>query len=66
MKKRNMKLKKYGNIENMEEGCNIWCIRKVMEMNTINGLQKQGCLMQKRQLKIIGQEFRVETYKKGR
>ena len=26
---------------------------------------KQGCLMQKGQLKTIGQEFQVEIYKKG-
>ena len=32
-------------------------------MNMINELQNQGCLMQKRQLKIIGQDIWVETYK---
>ena len=63
MKKRNMKSKKFRNIGNMEERCNIWYIGKVMEMNMINRLQKWGCLMQKRQLKTIGQEFQVKTYK---
>jgi len=60
-----MKSKKFKNIGNMEEGHNTWYIRKVMEMNMINRLQKWGCLMQKRRLKTIGQEFRVKTYKEG-
>ena len=34
-----------------------------MEMNMINRLQKWGCLMQKRQLKIIRRGFQVKTYK---
>jgi len=37
MKKRNIKLKKYGSIENEAEECNTWCIGKVMRMNMING-----------------------------
>jgi len=49
MKKRNMKLKKYGNIENKEDEPNISYTGRAMEMNTINGLQKQSCLMQKEQ-----------------
>ena len=36
-----------------------------MEMNMINGLQKQGYLMQKKWLKTIGQGIQVETYKEG-
>ena len=57
MKKRNTKLKKYRRIRNVKNKCNTWCIRKIMEMNMINELQNQGCLMQKRQLKIIGQDI---------
>jgi len=34
-----------------------------MEINMINGLWNQSFLMQKRQLKIIGQGVQVETYK---
>jgi len=34
-----------------------------MEMNMINELQEQGCLMQKRRLKTIGQRFQVKIYK---
>jgi len=34
-------------------------------MNMTNRLQKQGYLMQKRQLKIIGQVFWVKTHKEG-
>ena len=60
-----MKSKKFKNIGNVEEWHNTWYIRKVMEMNMINRLQKWGCLMQKRWLKTIGQEFRVKTYKEG-
>ena len=60
---RNTKLKKYKIIGNIEKKCNIWYIEKVMKMNMINGSQKQYCLMQNRQLKIISQGFQVETYK---
>ena len=49
-----MKLKKSGSIENEDEKHNTWCIERAIEMNTINGLQKQSYLMQKRQLKTIG------------
>ena len=45
MKKKNTKLKKYRSIGNKEEGHNIWCIGRAIEMNMINGLQKWGCLM---------------------
>ena len=38
MKKRNMKSKKFRNIENVEEEHNTWYIGKVMGMNMINGL----------------------------
>jgi len=31
-----------------EEGRNTWYIGKIMEINTINRLQKWDCLMQKR------------------
>jgi len=48
MKKRNMKLKKYGSIGNKEERHNTWYTGRVMEMNTINGSQKWGYLIQKR------------------
>jgi len=33
MKKRNMKLKKYGSIENEIEGYNILCIKNIMGMS---------------------------------
>jgi len=36
-----------------------------MKMSMTNRSWKQGCLMQKGQLKTIGQEFQVEIYKKG-
>ena len=39
-----MKLKKYESTENKAEVHNTQCIVKVMGMN---GLQNQGCLMQK-------------------
>jgi len=55
MRKKNTKLKKYRSTGNEAEECNIWYIGKVMGMNIINGLQKQVCLIQKRQLKTIGQ-----------
>ena len=42
-----MKLKKYESTENKAEVHNTQCIVKVMGMNMINGLQNQGCLMQK-------------------
>ena len=60
-----MKLRKLGSIGNGEEGHNTLCIGRAIEMNTINGLQKRGCHMQERWLKIIGQGIRVETYKEG-
>jgi len=37
MKKRNMKWKKLGSIENEEEECNTWCIERAMGMNMTNG-----------------------------
>ena len=43
-----MKLKKYGSIENKEEGYNMQYTGRATEMNTIDRLQKQSCLMQKR------------------
>ena len=55
MRKKNMKLKKYGSTGNKAGEHNTWCIRKVIEINMINRLWNQGCLMQKRQLKIIEQ-----------
>ena len=54
MRKKNMKLKKYISTGNEVEEYNTWCIGRAMEMNTINGLRNQGCLMQKRRLKTIG------------
>ena len=45
MKKKNTKLKKYRSIENEEEGHNIWCTERGMEINTINRLQKWDYLM---------------------
>ena len=53
MKKKNTKLKKYGSIENKAEEHNIWCTGRAMGMNITNELQNQGCLMQRRQLRII-------------
>jgi len=41
-------LKKYESTGNKEEKYSIWYIGKVTEMNMINGLQKQDCLMQRR------------------
>jgi len=49
MKKKNTKSKKFGNIGNIEEEHNTWYIGKIMGINTINELQKQDCLMQKKQ-----------------
>ena len=43
-----MKLKKSGSIGNKARKCNIWCTKKVMGMNMINGLWNQDCLMQKK------------------
>jgi len=63
MKKKNIKLRKLESIGNRIDEYNNSCIRKDMKMNMINGLQKWGCLMQKRQLKTIGQGIQVETYK---
>jgi len=48
MKKRNIKLKKPGSIKNKDREYNTWYIGRVMGMNITNGLQKHGCLMQKR------------------
>ena len=48
MKKKGMKLKKSGSIENEAEEHNIWYTGKVMEMNMINRSQNQDCLMQGR------------------
>jgi len=39
MRKKNIKLKKYGSIGNEAEEHNIWCIGKVIGMNMINELQ---------------------------
>ena len=36
MRKKNMKLKKYGSTENEAEEHNIWYIGKIMGMNMIN------------------------------
>jgi len=58
-----MKLKKYESIGNKAERCNTWYIGKVIGMNMINGSWNQGCLMQGKQLKIIGQGVQVKTYK---
>ena len=58
-----MKLKKSGSIENEDREHNTWYIGRAMEMNMINRLQKQCCLMQKRWLKTISQGFQVKTYK---
>ena len=60
-----MKWKKLGNTRRRDRELNIWYTGKVMEMSTTNRLRKQGCLMQKGQLKTIGQEFQVEIYKRG-
>jgi len=54
MKKRNTKSNKYESIENKVEECGIG---RVMGMSMTNRLQNQGCLMQKGQLKTIGQGF---------
>jgi len=54
MKKRNTKSRKLGSIGNRVEEHNTLCIGRAMEMNMINGSQKQGCHMQERQLKTIG------------
>jgi len=40
MKKRNIKSKKFGSIENEDIEYNIWCIGRVMEINMTNRLQK--------------------------
>ena len=42
-----------------------WCTGKNMEMSMTNGYLKWGYYMPKRQLKTIGQRFRVKTYKEG-
>ena len=63
MKKRSIKLKKYGSIENKAEKHNIWCTGKVIGTSMTNRLQNQGCLIQERQLKTIRQGVRAETYK---
>ena len=61
-----MKLKKLGSTENKKGKHNFQYIGKGMGTNMTNRLQKQGCLMQKRQLKITGQEFQVKIYKRRR
>ena len=48
-----MRLKKSGSTENKAKGHSTSCIRRVIEMNMINGSWKQGCLIQKKQLKTI-------------
>ena len=48
MKKRNTNLKKLESTENKDREHNIWYIGRDMEINMTSGLQKQGCLMQKR------------------
>ena len=63
MRKKNMKLKKLESTENRVKEYNISCIGKVIEINMTNELWNQGCFIQKRQLKTIGQGVRVETYK---
>ena len=63
IKKRNIKSKKYGSTGNEAKKYSIWYIGRIMEMSITNGLQNQGYLMQKRQLKTIGQGFWVKTYK---
>ena len=60
-----MKSKKYGSIGNEAEKHNNWCIGKVIGMSMINKSWNQDCPMQKRQLKTIEQDVRVETYKEG-
>jgi len=57
MKRKNMKLKKLGSIGNKAEEHNTSCIGRATEINMTNGLQKQGCLIQRGQLKIIGQDI---------
>ena len=37
MRKKNMKWKKLGSIENVKEGCNTWFTGKAIKMNTTNG-----------------------------
>ena len=61
-----MKQKKLGNTKRRDGKLNIWYTEKVMGMSIINGSQKQGCLMQRGQLKTIRQEFQVKIYKKRR
>ena len=63
MRKKNTKLKKYRSTGNEAEEYSIWYIGKNIETNTINGLWKQCYLMQKGQLKTIGQGIQVKTYK---
>ena len=50
IKKKNMKSKKFGSIENKKGECNIWYIGRIMKMNMTNGSQKWNYLMQKRWL----------------
>jgi len=63
MKRKNMKLRKLGSIGNKAKRHNILWIRRAIEMNIMNRLQKRGCLMLERRLKTIEQGIRVETYK---
>ena len=60
-----MKWKKSRSIGNEAEKRSTWCIGKVMEMSMTNGSQNQGCLIQRRQLKITKQGVQVKTYKEG-
>ena len=49
-----MKQKKSGNIGNKDDEPNIWYTGRTTVMKTTNRLQKQGYLIQGKQLKIIG------------
>ena len=60
-----MKQKKSKTIENKDTAYSFWYTGRDMEINMINGLLKQGYHMLERQFKTIGQEFWVETYKRG-
>jgi len=57
MKKKNIRWKKLGIIENEDIVYSFWFIGRDIAMNTINVFLKQGYHMQKRQLKTIVQEF---------
>ena len=55
-----MKLKKYKITENKNAALNFQFIGRDMETSMINGLQKQGYHMPKRQFKTIGQTYKRE------